>query len=198
LPVPMTNQVTRAYLLANPQQTLSAARADGIVELRVPAVAPDRTASVIVAEVSGSIQPVDAVLQADDGSLRLLATEAEIKGTKARLEGEGEQANVGYWMDAADSVAWNLHASLPGIFKVELSYACDPTSAGSDFSVLVANQALRGRVASTGGWNAYQRSPLGQIRLDSPGPFTLEVKPLSKPGLAVMNLRSVILTRVGP
>ena len=58
--VPMTNKVTRAYLLADPGKALVAKNVEQGVSIAVPAQALDAVASVVVVEVEGDVQAVAA------------------------------------------------------------------------------------------------------------------------------------------
>ena len=66
LPVPLTNKVKRAYLLALPGNKLMVTTAAKGIEVTLPAVAPDPIASVVVVEIEGApvvIPPVGPVSQ---------------------------------------------------------------------------------------------------------------------------------------
>ena len=154
----------------------------------------DPMATVLVANVEGAVQPVPVppVSQATDGTLRLAVADAEIVGTDAKLDGEKEQ-NVGYWTNASDYVEWRANVAKPGDFDVLVNCACEPQSAGSEYKVVVGDKSLSGTVRATANWNDYHVVKLGTIHLDQPGTITVTVKPVKKPGPAVMNLRSITL-----
>ena len=167
---------------------------DDGVEIQVPAKPVDPIASVIVAEVHGDVKPLDsaAIAQGADGTLRLAVADAEIVGSDAKLFGDREKF-VGYWVNAGDYVEWAVKVARPGDFDVLLSYACEPGSAGSEFKLVIGDKSIGGKIGATGSWDDYRLLALGTIRLDRPGTMTIAVKPTKKPGLAVMNLRSVTL-----
>jgi alpha-L-fucosidase len=52
---------------------------------------------------------------------------------------------------------------------------------------------LTGKVAATEDWNDYTTVKAGALRISKAGKLTLIIKPLSKPGQGVMNLRQVKL-----
>lgn len=64
LHVPVNAAVKKAYLLAQPSKTLNTRLVDGRLEISVPAVAPDKIATVIVVETEGAIEVQSA---ASDG-----------------------------------------------------------------------------------------------------------------------------------
>jgi hypothetical protein len=55
---------------------------------------------------------------------------------------------------------------------------------------------LKYTVAETGGFQMFVATPLGQVRFDAPGRYTLTVRAVSKPGPAVMDLRQLTLKPV--
>jgi alpha-L-fucosidase len=193
LVVPMSNKVSKAYLLAEPDKSLAVTSSDKGTAIAVPSAAPDPIVSVVVAQVEGEVQPLvtpDApAAQEADGSIRLDATDAKIIGQTAQLEGE----NIGYWTEAKDYVQWKVNVTKPGAFTVNLDYACEPGSEGSEYEIIAGEQKLTGKIASTGSWRRFRSVRVGTLNLDQPGVATILVKPLSKPGSAVMNLRTVIL-----
>ena len=161
----------------------------------MPAKPVDPIASVIVAEVNGDVQPLDttAIAQAADGTIRLAVTDAEIVGSDAKVFGDREKF-VGYWVNAGDYVEWAVKVARPGDFDVVVNYACEPGSAGSEFKLVIGDKSMGGKISATGSWDDYRLLKLGTIHLDRPGTVTIAVKPTKKPGLAVMNLRSVTLS----
>jgi len=194
LALPTANKVTKAYLLTAPDRPLSVA-ADGVA---LPAAAPDAIASVVVVEVEGEPRPVATALrQATNGEIRLDAADAEVVGATAKLESTHGASNIGYWTDAQDYVRWTVAVTQPGRFEVVLTYACLDASAGSEFELTAGARKLAGKVSGTGGWDQPRTVKLGMLVIDQPGTLTCTLKPTRKPGLAVMNLRAVVLKPVG-
>ena len=64
--------------------------------------------------------------------------------------------------------------------------------------VEVAGQTLAFTVEDTGGFQNFKARAIGTVRLDTPGRYTLAVKPRTKAKNAVMDLRAVTLTPAGP
>jgi len=163
----------------------------------------DPVATVAALRLAGppEVETVQPVTRADrQGILTLAAADAEIRGQTARLQGEGENANIGYWTDSNDAVAWNARVDQAGPYEAEIRFACPPDSVGSKYQVLVGEGADQkvigsGTVDSTGSWETFKTEKLGRTEL-SVGKQTITVRALSKPGLAVMNLSEVRLTPV--
>ena len=68
-----------------------------------------------------------------------------------------------------------------------------PKAPGTTFEILVGNSRLQRKVVSTGGWFAFQAIKIGSMEIDRPGVVSVQIRPLTKPGDAVMNLRTVLL-----
>ncbi len=97
-----------------------------------------------------------------DGRLALLAARCEIYGREIVFEEPFQ--NIGLWHSEHDRVVWKVRAGKEGRYDVHLDWACHPDAAGNAF-VLDSDPPLRGRVASTGGWDQYRRQKLGTITL---------------------------------
>lgn len=198
--VPMGGSVTRAYLLAD-RKELQVSRSDKGVTLKVPDQMPDRTATVIVVEVAGEVQPTAtaAITQGQDGSIALKAATAEVEGS-ARLEQKGAgEPNIGFWTSARDFVRWTVRVDRPGTFDVELDYACDATSGGTEARLVVGGKdQLTWKVEPTGDWAGFKTIKIGQVKIEKAGVVTIDVKVRNKPQGAqgVMNLRSLVFKPV--
>jgi len=142
-----------------------------------------------------SAEAMNSIPQQADGSLPLPAKDATIQGATAQLE---ESGNIGYWTDVQDAVAWSCLISKPGEYRVSIEYACPEDISGSTFEISIGNQRLTGKVGSTGGFGTYQWVEVGTVKLADSGKTGVRLKPLSKPAMAVMNLRSVLLKPVVP
>ena len=156
----------------------------------------DPIATVVALRLDGPPRvelPKKIVAVAADGSFDLRARDAEIQGGSLRLQGEGDDENLGYWVNAADSPEWTVRLPKSGRYTVEVTSACDDPSAGAEYEIVVGDSRLAGRVSGTGGWNRFRTERLGVLTLAS-GNQTLAVKARSKPGVGVMNLARVRLT----
>ena len=144
---------------------------------------------------SGS-QANKRIEQAADATVRLLAKDVAIHGKNVRYEPQPHKNTVGYWTDAKDWVSWDFKINQPGTFKVELTQACGKGSGGSEYIVEIDDQALRDIVPDTGSFTNFINRTIGQVKLAKPGNYTVSVKPIKKPGQAVMDLRAITLTPV--
>ena len=155
---------------------------------------PDPADTVVAVTFTGPVEldlSAAIVRQADDGSVALKAFDATPHGNQLRYESDKDC--LGFWLDRNDWVSWDFVVTKPGTFDVNITWACDQGAGGSEFVVAVADQSVKGKVEETGSWTAFKTEKLGSLAIDKPGKVTLSVKATSKPGLAVMNLRSIVL-----
>lgn len=198
LAVPMSNLVSKAYLLADPQRALSVVVNDEGVQVKNLGTAPDPIASVVVLEVEGPVRVVaQGLKQAADGSITLNAAAAEIHGS-ARLEKKNGSENIGYWTNDQSFVEWEVQVSKPGTFEAMLTSACKPESAGTPFTLLAGDQRLSGKVEATKGWDDFVTARIGSIKVEKAGVVKIALKPGKKPQgkEGVMNLRALVLKPV--
>lgn len=196
LAVPLASAVKSAYLLATPTVKLTVdSSAEGKV-VHVPAASPTPHAGVVVLEIEGApevLATTAAIKPASDGAITLKAADAELIGQRIKLESKNGLPNIGYWIDAQDQVQWTVSIAKAGTYEVEAAYACAPDSGGSECVLTLGNAELTATVEPTGGWDDFQTVTVGQITVGQPGTYTATLKAQSKPGLAVVNLRSLAL-----
>ncbi|HEV2949898.1 MAG TPA: neutral/alkaline non-lysosomal ceramidase N-terminal domain-containing protein [Gemmataceae bacterium] len=133
-----------------------------------------------------------ALVKAENDSLRLLATNAEIHGGDITFESTFQ--NIGCWHDVQDHAVWTVQLEKAGRFEVVLDYACDDTSAGNRFILEGGQPSLRGQVVGTGGWDKYRQQKIGILSLAA-GTQHLVLRPDagSLKG-ALLDLRGIYLT----
>ena len=192
----LKNELRRAYLLSDKERKgLQTATSEKGVAVTVPQQAPDPIASVVALEIAGEPNVVfPAVQQAANGKIQLRAVDALIIATAAKLEGKGDEMNVGFWTNPKDTVTWEFEVRKPGALSVNVTYACEKGSEGTRYAVQVGDQQVSDEVKDTGSWSKYTTDEIGTLRLDKPGRYTLSVLPKGKPKFAVMNLRAVTLS----
>jgi len=145
------------------------------------------------ADESKSKSPAKIINQAAEGSVKLLAKDATIHGTTIRYEPQPHKNTIGYWTKQEDWVSWDFKLRTPGSFTVELTQACGKGSGGSDYTVTIGNHTLTDKVPDTGAFTNFVNRKIGTVKLDKPVSYTVAVKPITKPGLAVMDLRAITL-----
>lgn len=163
-----------------------------------------QVAERLAAQLASWLKEVDAQMpapnpgfvpdeQAEDGSITLAAETADVHGVMLRYEPLPHKDTLGFWVRQDDWASWDFIVTKPGRFDVELLQGCGNGSGGSAVEVEVAGQQLSMTVEETGGFQEFVPRTIGTVPLDEPGRYTLSVKPRSKPGAAVMDLRSVRL-----
>jgi arylsulfatase A-like enzyme len=135
--------------------------------------------------------PAVPVPQPHEGAIILHASEATVHGTTVRYEPQPHKNTIGFWTKAEDWVSWDFQVPQAGAFLVEILQGCGQGSGGSEVEFSVGPQTLRAKVEETGGFQNFVSRHIGKLTFDQPGRYTLSVKPLTKPGPAVMDLRLV-------
>jgi hypothetical protein len=194
----LTGGVARAYLLAEPAQTaLPVTKIGHSLVYTVPKDPPDPLATIVVLDLNDKLATMALVTSPDDGGrITLHARDAIIHGRTVRYEPEPHKNTVGYWTDPRDWVHWQFEATKPGTYAADIVQGCGKGSGGSTVDFSVEKQVLKVTVKDTGGFQNFITRRIGQFQFDKPGRYTLAVKPTHKPGVAVMDLRSVTLTPV--
>jgi alpha-L-fucosidase len=196
LRVPLSNGIEKAYLLASPEKELPTLSTD-LVHVTVPERAPAPSPVVVVVDFDCAPQVVElprVIRPQEDGSLVLLAIEADVFARRARIERKGENPyNIGYWTDVRDYVQWHVDIAKPGRYEVQLEYSAAPNSGGSEYAIEVRDQSLKSKIEPTQSFLDFKTIPLGTLEIKEAGTTQLTLRPLTKPGVAVMDLRKLLL-----
>lgn len=189
--------VRGAVVVATGERLTVEKGANGVLSISRPTVLnPISTAIALNLEaLPVVIEPEYLLAPESNGNFLLNANDAKLNGSEIQVE-NGRRGNVGYWTNASDSVEWKVK-SPAGSYAVSLDYSCEPGSEGSTFEVLVDGNGtgITGTVPKTASWQEYKSLPLdGTLNL-AEGPHVIRIVPRTKPGLAVMNLRRVVLTK---
>lgn len=187
----LKNTVKSARLLAGGKKMKTSSTADGVV-IEVPATAPDKISSTVVLKIKGAPEiAVTPITQESDGSVRLMASEADLHGGLQYESGHGKD-NIGYWGNAADTVSWTFKVDRPGQFKVTADIAALESA---KFEIIVGDQKRSGTSPATKDYTKFKRTNLtGTLDLPT-GKVTLIVTPVAE-GWQAMNLRSLSLQPV--
>jgi len=187
----LRNTVQSARLLAGGNKLEFTSTADG-VEVQVPAEAPDKISSTVVLVIKGAPDvAVMPISQGTDGSVQLLASDAELHGG-LQYETGGGKDNIGFWTNPEDAASWTFKVNHPGKFTVSAAIAAE---ASGEFEVIVGGQKLQGTAPATKNYVKFQQTALaGSLDL-AVGMVTLKVQPVAA-GWQPMNLRSLSLVPV--
>ena len=134
--------------------------------------------------------------QAADGTIALKAADAAVHGDTAQYESGDGKDNIGFWTKQEDWVSWEVAVTNPGTFAVEVTYACADGTGGSEYVVSAGDQQVAGKVEATGGWASFRTDKIGRLAIGKAGKIAIALKPKTKPGFAVMNLKAVDLKPV--
>jgi arylsulfatase A len=145
------------------------------------------------AEHQGSRKVVAA---AEDGSITLHASDASVHGSTIRYESKPEKNTVGYWTKADDWASWEFDVAKAGNYEVEVLQGCGKGSGGAEVELSVGDQAVRFTVDDTGGFQNFVARKIGSLTMAA-GRQTLSVKAKTKPRVAVMDLRQIVLRPAG-
>jgi hypothetical protein len=129
-----------------------------------------------------------------DGSLLLHSKDAVVSGKMLRYEPRPEKNTLGYWTKKEDTAEWTL-APKEGTYEVEVLQGCGTGSGGAQVEVRIGDQILKFTVEDTGHFQNFKPRVIGRVSLKS-STYSLEVVPVTKPGAAVMDLRSITLRPV--
>ncbi|MDB5337721.1 MAG: hypothetical protein JWN70_3340 [Planctomycetaceae bacterium] len=132
--------------------------------------------------------------QAADGTITLPASRADVFGIMLRFEPLPHKNTLGYWVRPEDWASWEFQVTKPGKFEIEALQGCGTGSGNSEVEFAVGDQKVVMTVQDTGHFQNFVPRNIGVIEIKEAGRHTLTVKPLKKPGVAVMDLRQVKLS----
>lgn len=133
-----------------------------------------------------------ALPAAPDGAVRLHARDAFVHSTVLRYEPQPFKNTLGWWTRPEDWASWQFVTSQPHRYRVEARHGCGTGSGGSVVEFKVGTQTLPFTVEATGGFQNWTNRTIGEVELPA-GTHALEVRPVRKPALAVMDLQEVTL-----
>ena len=130
------------------------------------------------------------------GDVRLMAKDARIHAANMRYEPQSYKNTLGFWTKPEDWADWEFEVPAVGKYEIEITQGCGKGSGGAEVAVEVAGTTLKFTVQDTGHFQNFIQRTIGVVEL-SAGKQTLAVKPQTKPGAAVMDLRRVVLRPAG-
>jgi len=145
----------------------------------------------MAAVVAGKRPPVTP----PTGDVRLHAKDAVVHGKTLRYEPASHKNVLGFWTDPADWAEWTFTPPAAGRYEIEVQQGCGQGSGGARVDVEVGGKTFPFTVVDTGHFQQLVQVTVGQVDLPA-GEQTLAVRPRSKPGAAVMDVRRVVLRPV--
>ena len=128
--------------------------------------------------------------QADDGTLTLPASAAEVYGPSIIFE--QKYRNLGYWTNTRDRAEWTFHLSRDGEYDLWINWALDGGSVGGTIKLTIGDQSLESPVPGSGSWDAYLWGRVGSLRLPA-GRHRLIATKESSTGAPLIDLRHLRL-----
>lgn len=134
-----------------------------------------------------------APVQLSGGRIVLHSSRAQVQGEKLQYERAEAKNTLGFWVNPQDRASWHFQVIKPGTYSIHIWQGCGKGSGGSEVEIKCAGQSAKFNVEDTGHFQNFKERVVGKLTFDHAGPQALEVRALSKPGPAVMDLRQVIL-----
>jgi arylsulfatase A len=143
-------------------------------------------------EMSAAIKGRKPSVTPATGDIRLHVADARIHGRTLRYEPEPNKNVLGYWTSTDDWADWEFEVKTGGTYEVEIQQGCGKASGGADVVAEIDDQKLNFTVQDTGHFQNMILRTIGEVELAA-GKHVLAIKPQTKPGAAVMDLRRVVL-----
>jgi hypothetical protein len=129
--------------------------------------------------------------QLSGGRVVLHSSTAQVHGEKLQYEEAEAKNTLGYWVNPKDWASWHFGAK-SGTYAVHIWQGCGKGSGGSEVEITCGGQSVKFTVEDTGHFQNFRERVVGKLKIEG-SLQVLEVRALSKPGAAVMDLRQVIL-----
>jgi arylsulfatase A len=128
-----------------------------------------------------------------EGEIRLQASEARVHGTRLRYEPEPYKNVLGYWTEVGDWADWDLTIAEAGQYEIEVQQGCG-SGGGSEVDIRVGDKTVSFVVQDTGHFQKMILITLDVGELPA-GQTTLEIRPKSKKGVAIMDIRRIVVRK---
>lgn len=194
----LSNEVISARILPNGPDIKTTLRGNSQV-LKLPQLAKDEISVVKMLVIGSPVIEIAATEPDRSGTINLQAGSATLTGKNLRLERQQDspESNIGYWTEMGDHAEWTVN--LPTAFEYNCIWniACDAESVGAVIAIMTGDGKELGRfkIPSTGGWKTF-RSVKGALLSLPSGLTKLRLVPIAKPGVGVVNLRSMTLEKI--
>ena len=128
-------------------------------------------------------------------NISLHSRDSKVNGVTLRYEPAQKKQCLGYWSNPSDWASWDFIVKEPGNYTVTVRQGCGRGHGGSKVSIISGTQKLIFNAEDTGGFQNWKNIDIGSIKLKEPGLNILEVRPLDKKSVAVMDIQEIILTK---
>ena len=128
-------------------------------------------------------------------NISLHSKDSKVNGVTLRYEPAQKKQCLGYWSNPSDWASWDFIVKEQGDYTVTVRQGCGRGHGGSKVSIISGTQKLIFNAEDTGGFQNWKNIDIGSIKLKEPGLNILEVRPLEKKSIAVMDIQEIILTK---
>ena len=172
------------------------ARTDDTIVLLPADLVPDPLRTVVRVKLEGEPVVSEPRLRPVDGRLELLPDDARISGSTMRIERRDGHVNLGYWLDPADSAAWDVELDA-GEWELRASMGCKNAAAGSVVEIAAGTTVVAQHVVQGTGddWRSYAETKLGSWKVPQASKTTLRLLCKEKKGEAVANIERLVLVK---
>jgi nucleoside-triphosphatase THEP1 len=112
-----------------------------------------------------------------------------------RYEPEPYKNVLGYWTEVGDWADWDLTIPAAGKYEIEIQQGCG-AGGGSEVEIRIGDKKVPFVVQDTGHFQKMILLTLDVGELAA-GTYTLEVRPTSKKGVAIMDIRRIVVRKKG-
>ena len=134
------------------------------------------------------------VVTAEDGVIRLKATQASVHGPS--LTFEIRYLNLGNWCHVQDQAVWAFRCDKPGRYALALDFSCADNVSGDQFQFTVGSEKVTGKVPGTKNFNGFRQETFGELHLTT-GEYEGVFRSLGPINQFLIDLREVKLTYLG-
>lgn len=139
--------------------------------------------------------------QLGDGRVNLHAFAASTTGQKLRFEPQPHKNTVGYWVGADDFATWTMDLDSGGTFNVGILQGCGKNQGGSEMMLSVQRDGktiaeVEFVAEETGHFQNFVWRTIGQLAIESPGRYTVKLKPIRIANKAAMDVRQIQLVKL--
>jgi arylsulfatase A-like enzyme len=142
--------------------------------------------------MNAAIQGRKPAVTPASGDIRLHAKHARVHAQTMRYEPQPNKNVLGFWKNADDWADWEFDVAAGGTYEIEIQQGCGKGDGGAVVNVEIGGHTLTFTVQDTGHFQQMIQRTISQVRLEA-GKHILAVKPQTVPGIAVMDLRRVVL-----
>lgn len=141
--------------------------------------------------VHGALPSV--VAQQGRATISLNAHFAETYGEKLRFEPQPHKNTIGYWVNPEDWCRWRVYVETPGTYDLTIHQGCGKGHGGSNVAIISNDQTIKFTVEDTGHFQNFKPRTIGQLTFNEPGVYSLDIRPIKKAKVAIMDVRLIEL-----